>query len=394
MTIERTHAVLGLGGIGSAAAYRLARRSAGDVIGLEQFEIGHARGASEDHSRIIRRSYHTPGYVSLAAEAYRAWAEVERELGERLVVRTGGLDLWPPEAAIPMDDYTQSLRACGVEFEEVDAGEVVRRWPQWRVDDRVRGLFQADGGIVPASRCNAAHRRLAVEHGASLRGEAPVTAIRDAGGEIELEAGGERIRCARLVVAADAWTNGVLAMLGIEPWPLTLTREQVVYLACADPEVFAPERFPIWIWMDDPSFYGFPSFGEPAPKVAQDVGGPEIPGPDARGDDADPSALQRVIRFVEEHLPAAAGPVHLLRTCVYTLPPDRDFVLGAVPGHPSVLVALGAAHGFKFASLFGRILADLAIDGSIDGSTSHDLSAFAPDRPILGMTDPPRSFLI
>src|SRR6266568_4257555 len=214
------------------------------------------------------------------------------------------------------------------------------------------------------------------------------------GGEIELEAGGERIRCARLVVAADAWTNGVLAMLGIEPWPLTLTREQVVYLACADPEVFAPERFPIWIWMDDPSFYGFPSFGEPAPKVAQDVGGPEIPGPDARGDDADPSALQRVIRFVEEHLPAAAGPVHLLRTCVYTLPPDRDFVLGAVPGHPSVLVALGAAHGFKFASLFGRILADLAIDGCIDGSTSHDLSAFAPDRPILGMTDPPRSFLI
>ena len=390
MTVERAFAVLGLGGIGTAAAYWLARRSGGDVIGLERFEIGHTRGASEDHSRIIRRSYHTPGYVALAGEAYRAWAEVEAELGEGLIVRTGGLDLWPEGAAIPMDDYTASLRACSVEFEELESAEVMRRWPQWRLEQGVRGLFQADGGIVPASRCNAAHRRLAAEHGASLHERAPVTAIRDSGGEIELEAGGELVRCRTLVVAADAWTNEILVMLGADALPLTLTREQVVYFGCPDPEAFAPQRFPVWIWMDDPSFYGFPSFGEPAPKVAQDVGGPEIAHPDHRGDDPDPAALERVTRFVQEHLPGAAGPVHRLRTCVYTMPPDRDFVLGAVPGHPNVFVALGAAHGFKFASLFGRILADLAVDGG----TKHDLAPFAPDRAILRMENPPRRFLV
>jgi sarcosine oxidase len=390
LTVERAHAVVGLGGVGSAAAYWLARRTGGDVIGLERFEIGHTRGASEDHSRIIRRSYHTPGHVALAGDAYRAWAAVEAELGEGLIVRTGGLDLWPEGAAIPMDDYTDSLRACAVEFEELDAGEVMRRWPQWRLGDGVRGLFQPDGGIAPASRCNAAHRRLAEDHGASLRGRARVTSIRDAGGEIELEAGGERLRCGTLVLAADAWTNEVLAMLGSDPLPLTLTKEQVVYFACPDPEAFAPQRFPVWTWMDDPSFYGFPSFGEPAPKVAQDVGGPEMEHADDRGDDPDPDALERVVGFVRDHLPAAAGPVHRVRTCTYTMPPDRDFVLGAVPGHPQVFLALGAAHGFKFSSLFGRILADLAIDGS----TPHDLSPFALDRPILRVANPPRSFLI
>jgi sarcosine oxidase len=391
VTVERTHAVLGLGGIGSAAAYWLARRSSGDVIGLEQFEIGHTRGASEDHSRIIRRSYHTPGYVALADAAYRTWEEVEAELGEPLIVRTGGLDLWPDGAAIPMDDYTSSLRACSVEFEELDATEVMRRWPQWRLGRGVRALFQSDGGIVPASRCNAAHRSLAERHGATLRDRAPVTAIRDAGKEIELSVdGGDRVRCSTLVIAADAWTNEVLAMLDADPLPLTLTKEQVVYFGCLNPGAFAPQRFPIWIWMDDPSFYGFPSFGEPAPKVAQDVGGPEIAGPEERGDEPDPAALERVTRFMERHLPAAAGPVRRLRTCVYTMPPDRDFVLGPVPGHPRVFVALGAAHGFKFSSLFGKILADLAIDGA----TEHDLSPFAPDRPLLQMANPPRSFLI
>jgi sarcosine oxidase len=389
LTIEVRFAVIGLGGIGSGAAYWLARYSGGDVVGLERFEIGHTRGASEDHSRIIRRSYHTPAYVELADAAYRTWAEVEAELGDALIVRTGGLDLFPRGGAIPIEDYAGSMRACGVEFEELDASVVMGRWPQWKLAPDVRSLFQPDAGIAPASRCNAAHRHLAAEYGARLRDHSPVTRVREAGGEVELQAGDERVRCERLVVTADAWTNEVLAMLDVAPLPLTLTKEQVVYLASPDPMVFAPERFPVWIWMDDPCFYGFPAYGEPAPKVAQDVGGPEIGHPDRRGDDPDPGALERVTRFVGDHLPAASGPIHLVRTCIYTMPPDRDLVVDAVPGHPNVLLALGAAHGFKFASLLGRILADLALDGV----TGHDLSPFRLDRPILQMTDPPKSFL-
>jgi sarcosine oxidase len=386
---EFTYAVLGLGAIGSAAAHWLSRRAPGDVVGLEQFELGHSRGASEDHSRIIRRSYHTPWYVELTGHAYRAWEEVERASGERLVVRTGGLDLWPEEAAIPMSDYTGSMSAFGVPFEELDAGTVMARWPQWRLADEVRAVFQPDAGLLAASRCNEAHRRLATLHGADLRDRSPITSIEARGGEIELATPSGRITCRTLVVAADSWTNDVLRMLGVRPLPLTITKEQVVYFGAPDPERFSPERFPIWIWMDDPCFYGFPAFGEPGPKVGQDVGGQ--PTTRARLDALpDAAALGRVRAFVGDHFPDAAGPILDLRTCTYTMPPDRDFVIDRLPEHPNVILLLGAAHGFKFASLFGRIAADLATDARTD----HDLSHFRVDREVLQMDDPPTSFMV
>jgi sarcosine oxidase len=143
--------VVGLGALGSAAAWALARAGA-RVLGLEQFELGHHRGASHDHARIIRRSYHTPGYVRLAGLAYQAWAELEWEAEERLLVTTGGLDLFPASSAIPPGPYRASLEACGVPYQWLDAAEVMRRWPAFRLDQDVHGLWQADGGIVPAAR--------------------------------------------------------------------------------------------------------------------------------------------------------------------------------------------------------------------------------------------------
>jgi sarcosine oxidase len=385
------HVVVGLGGIGSAAAYWLSRTpGAGRVLGLERFELGHPNGASEDHSRIIRRSYHTPGYVRLAGAAYDAWAEVEADLDEPLIVRTGGIDLFPPGGAIPPSDYEDSMRAEGVAFDVLGGGEAMRRWPQWHgLDDDVRVLFQADTGIAPASRCNGAHRLLAVERGATLRDRTRVVAVRDVDGELEVVTeGGDRVRCGSVVLAADAWTNELLAGFGLR-LPLTVTREQVIYFDARDRVAFEPERFPVWIWMDDPSFYGFPAYGEPGPKAAQDVGGAEVTA-DTRTFEPDPEAYARVAGFVERHLPSASGPPLLVKTCLYTMTPDRDFVLDRVPGHRNVLAALGAAHGFKFASWFGRALADLAVDGS----TPHDLTPFRLDREILTMADPPRAFLV
>jgi sarcosine oxidase len=381
--------VVGLGAFGSAVAYWAARAGA-RVLGLEQFEFGHPNGASNDHSRIIRLSYHRPAYVRLARRAYAAWAEVEAAAKVTVVTRTGGLDVAPREAAIPLSDYVDSMTAEGVPFDHLDAVEVMRRWPQWHLADEHHALFQPDAGLADPFRGNAAHRRLAIEHGASLRENARVEVIRDVAGEVEVVVDGVAHRAGRVVIAADAWTNDLLAHLD-RRLPLTITKEQVTYFACPRPEDFAPDRFPVWIWMDEPSFYGFPTYGEAGPKAAQDVGGGETT-PATRTFERDPQAHARLLDFMGRHLPGAVGPPIYTKTCLYTLTPDRDFVLDRLPDHPNVLVALGAAHGFKYASVVGRILAELAIDGAT--LSQPEIEDFRIDRPILLEAHPPTSFMV
>ena len=354
--------VIGLGAIGSAAAYRLAAAPGGPrVLGLEQFEPGHDRGASQDVSRITRLSYHRREYVQLAIEAQAAWREIEAASGEQVITFTGGLDLQPPGGAESVDEYATAMTEAGVPFEWLDDVDVARRWPQWRLDPGTRAVFQANGGIADPERGNPAHLRLARAAGATLLERTRVTAINDHGGELEVatEAAGT-FTTGAVVVAADAWTNDLLAPLG-HALPLRVTREQVTWFEPADPAAFEPGRFPVWIWLDQPGFYGFPTYRGPGPKVGEDIGGRTTTA-EGRTFLTDPDCLRRVQTFLERHLPGAAGAPVQTKTCLYTLTPDRDFVVDRLPEHPGVIVALGAAHAYKFAALFGRWLADLALD--------------------------------
>ena len=375
--------VVGLGGIGSAAAYRLAVAGGGRrILGLEQFELGHDRGASSDVSRITRLSYHRREYVELAIEAQAAWREVERASGETILTMTGGIDLAPPGAAESIDDYANAMAAAGVAFEWLDDVAVTRRWSQWRLEPGTRAIFQADAGIADPDRGNAAHQRLAREAGATLLEHARVSRIDDVGGgelAVELEDGG-RFATGAIVLATDAWTNDLLEPLGAQV-PLSVTREQVTWFEPKDPAAFEPGRFPIWIWLDLPSFYGFPTYRGPGPKVGEDVGGRETTAA-SRTFLTDPDCLARVQRFLAARMPGAIGKPVATKTCLYTLTPDRDFVLDRLPGHPGVIVALGAAHAYKFAALFGTILADMALDPDRH-ATAPELRLFALDRPAL-----------
>ena len=250
-------------------------------------------------------------------------------------------------------------------------------------------LYQEDGGIVAAERATAAHQRVAREFGATLIERAPVTLLRADDGAIEVEAGGQRYSAGRLIVAAGPWSARILENFGIRI-PLEVTKEQAMYFAARDLERFAFGRFPVWIWMDDPSFYGFPVFGEAgAVKVTQDAGGRTVD-PDTRGFDEDPEITRRVAAFLARRLPAALGPVQRVKTCLYTLTPDRDFVIDRLPDRPNVCVAIGAGHAFKFASAIGRILADLAPDAE----TPAGIADFALDRPILAMAAPPKTYMV
>jgi len=380
-------AVIGLGALGSATAYRLAGRGL-KVVGFEQFALGHNRGASHDTSRILRRSYHTPGYVRLAGEAYDDWAELSAAVGEPLVTVTGGLDLFPPDPAIPMADYVASLAACSVPYEVLDDQQVLDRWPRVRLPDGGRALFQADTGIVHAARTVAALQRAAVAVGAELREETRARVCKAGGGGVEIETASGLLHCDRVVVTADAWTNNAIERLGVQ-LALTVTQEQVSYFVPDDPEHFGPGQFPVWIWMDEPSFYGFPTYAGNLVKAGQDVGGRVTTG-DTRGFEPDPANLAQLAAFMRRTFPGSAGEVDHSVTCLYTLTPDRDFVMSPLPDHPEVVVGLGAGHGFKFTPTFGRILTDLAVDGA----TTSDVSAFGIDRPAMTDPDYPASWLV
>ena len=376
--------VVGLGALGSAAAWWASRRLGDGVIGFERFELGHDRGASEDHSRIIRLSYHRPDAVRLAQDAYRAWAEAEAAAGVELVVRTGGLDLYPAGAKIDAAAYLDAMDACGVDYEVLDAAMARRRWPMFRLDEGTSVVYQPESGLVRARAANAAHRALAVANGATLLDRARVTAVEPTSGGFIVAAGDHRVEVDRVIVTADAWTNEVVAGLG---WAVNLvvTQEQVAYFD----DAIGIASMPVWIWMDDPSFYGLPSVDGSGPKIGQDVGGAKVTGDD-RSFDPDPGYRGRLVRFQEGLLPGTTRRIVEERTCLYTMTPDREFVLDHVPGYDGAVVGLGAAHGFKFAGVFGKALAELAIDGS----TGHDVAGWPATRPILTEPDPVMSFLL
>ena len=331
MKRDYEYIVLGLGGLGSGAAYWLSRKAGAEVLGIEQFELGHVRGESQDHSRIIRLSYHTPEYVELAKLAYDAWDTLERESGDQVVLKTGGLDFAPHDSKIPLDTYRNAMRTCNVTYEDLDADEIMKRWPQFTLgDDIVRTLSGAE-----RHRDGGARERGAPQDGArEWRDAASRTRRSRTSSRAATKSPSRRraaaFRCRKLVIAAGPWSNRALGYLGIE-LPLEVTREQVTYFAAPRPGDFAPDRFPVWIWMDDPCFYGFPTFGEAGPKAAQDAGGKPVTA-DTRDFEPEPENLRGVQEFLSRYIPGALGPIIYTKTCLYTLTPDRDFVIDTRAG--------------------------------------------------------------
>jgi sarcosine oxidase len=378
--------VVGCGGIGSAAAYWLSRAAGGRVLALERHALGHHHGASQDHSRIIRYAQHQDAYAALAPAAYAAWRDVERVSGQTLVTETGGLVIEDVEARKLTDTgsrniggYAAVAHRHGVDFELLGARAVMRRWPQFHLHGSEQALYQRRTGIVDAARANATHVALARGHGAEIREHSPVRALHPTPRGVEVVLDDEVVRAEHVVVAADARTNEVLD--GLVEIPLTVTQEQVTYYATPNLLDFSPARFPVFMWHGAENFYGFPVYGEVATKLGQHMGGHEVTA-DTRTYEPDPLRRKRQEAFLAEYVPGFGGPELYTKACLYTIPPDQHYVIDTVPGEPRVSVAVGAGHAFKFASLIGRILADLATTGT----TRHPIATFGLDRPAL--TDP------
>ena len=274
------------------------------------------------------------------------------------------------------------MRVADIPFEELSSQEVMERWPQFRLDDGVHTLYQADSGLVDAGKANAVHAALARSRGATLLENTPVRSIKPVSDGVEVTTDAGTFSGRRLIVAAGAWTNKVLKHVGAE-LPITLTQEQVTYYQTPSLRDFAPDRFPVWIWHGGPkdTFYGFPVYGEIATKAGQDAGGDEVT-VETRTFEPNPDVSAKLRSFLERYIPGSLGPELYTKTCMYDMPPDRDFVIDTLLEYPQISVVIGAGHAFKFASLFGRIMSELATNGK----TSYPIELFRIDRPAL--TDP------
>lgn len=372
--------VVGGGAAGCSAAYHLARDGR-SVLLLEQFALGHDRGSSHGESRIIRLAYAHPAYIKLARSAFRHWTEIEADAGEQLVFLTGGLDL-ACAGHKSFENRVSSLQKEGVPHEVIDAAEIRLRYPQFRISNDTMGLVQADAGIVRADRAVQAMAKLVQKLGGAVIDNQTVRSINitDSGATVLTDAA--TYSCSKLIVTAGAWAAPICSKFGLI-LPLTVTHEQYAFFQPSRKELFEVGTFPVFIhFSSDASSevtcrYGFPMFGREGVKVADE----QTPGiattADARSFEIDERRLRRLSDYVQTAIPDAFGEVMHATTCLYTRTPDEDFIIDKLPGYPHVVVAsVCSGHGFKFASVTGRILADLAESGA----TSHEIEKFAISR--------------
>jgi sarcosine oxidase len=359
--------VIGAGGMGSAATYHLARGGK-RVLALERFDIPHTMGSSHGVNRIIRKAYfEDASYVPLLLRSYELWSELETIAGEEILVITGSVD-----AAHPDDKtFTRSLESClihGLEHEVLSGDEVNRRYPGYRLPESHMAVYQPDGGYVMSERAIVAHIDGAIAAGAAVRAREAVTGWEPIGDGVRVATERDTYTADRLVITAGAWSMGLLDRFDGLAVP---ERQVLAWFLPTRRDLFQRDAFPVFnIEVDEGHLYGFPEETIPGFKIGiyhhlfEDVD-PDLM--DREPTIADEQALRAV---TERYFPEAAGAVMSLKSCLFTNSPDEHFIVDTLPDSPQVAVAAGfSGHGYKFASVIGEILADLAIDGG----TTHDI---------------------
>jgi sarcosine oxidase len=356
--------VVGVGGMGSAALYHLARRGK-RVLGLERFDIPHELGSSHGITRIIRLAYFEhSSYVPLVRRSYELWRELEQEAGEQLLHVTGAV-----EGGEKI--YEGALRSChdhDLPYEVMDGREVSRRFHAYRLPPDLPLLFQPDGGFLLPERCIVAHVNGALANGAVVRARERVLDWKAGENSVRVRTDRGTVEADKLVLTAGAYSQDVARLA---PGQVVAQRQVLAWFQPRRPELFAPERFPVFnVLLEEGHFYGFPVYGVPGFKLGYYNRGGEVGAPDEISRETT-SADEEVLRpFAERCFPDGAGPTLALKACLFELSPDEQFLLD---GHPeSELAVVGAGfsgHGFKFCSVVGEILADLVLDGE----TRHDI---------------------
>jgi sarcosine oxidase len=366
--------VIGVGGMGSATCYELAKRGQ-RVLGIERFDIPHDLGSSHGYTRIIRLAYYEdPSYVMLLKRAYELWDEIERRSRDKLLYRIGSIDAGPADSWV----FKGSLRSC-VEYDlphEVLTGkELNERFPGYQLPHDILALYQPDGGFLTPERATVAYVEAAHALGAEIHGRETMLQWQPLGDGVRVVTDRAEYEADRLVITAGSWDSQLLPFLEGLAVP---ERQVLAWLQPERPELFAPDRFPVFnLLVPEGRYYGFPVFGVPGFKFGkyhhlEEQGPPEILSREPTWED------EEVLReFAARYFPWGAGPTTTLKACMFTNTPDKHFIIDLHPQYPQVSFAAGfSGHGYKFASVIGEIMADLAERGQC----RHNIGLFSVGR--------------
>jgi sarcosine oxidase len=353
--------VVGIGGMGSATAYHLARRGQ-RVLGLEQFDIPHEFGSSHGSTRIIRMAYpEGAGYVPLLRRAYELWADLETLARERLLIVTGCIDAGALDSATVRGSL-ETCRQFGLAHEELDARSLHAKFSAYRFPASIAAVLQRDGGFLLPEACIVSYVNAAQALGTEIHTRERVIEWNTSAGGVEVRTDHESYRAHRLVITAGPWASQLCPMLQKLAVP---ERQVVLWAQPLHPELFQPGVFPVFnLEAPEGRFYGCPAYGVPGFKIGKYH---------HRHENVDPSNVDREIHREDEavlregirrYFPDADGPALAMKTCMFTNSPDEHFILAAHPDAENVYIAAGfSGHGFKFASVVGEIMTDLALDG-------------------------------
>ncbi|MDZ4818593.1 MAG: N-methyl-L-tryptophan oxidase [Planctomycetota bacterium] len=361
--------VIGLGGMGTAAAYELAARGL-RVLGLEQFSsTRHQQGSSHGETRIIRKAYFEhPDYVPLLQRASERWHDLEQLSRQSLFTQCGLLSIGAAESEL-ITGVQQSARLHNLPVEELTQAELRRRFPQFQTDDSQTAIFEPQAGFLRVEQCVEAHAAAATSHGAELRFDQRVVSWQADKTGVTVQTERERFSAARLIITAGPWATRLLRDAGI---PLTVMRQVACWFDVPQADDYSAARFPCYLVSTDGQaecaageYYGFPVLDSLGAKVARHYGAAEQEFPEQIEREPSDADREPLAGFLQRYLPGISGPVQRTSVCIYTLTPDRHFVLDLHPAYDNVCIAAGfSGHGFKFASVVGEILADLAEQGS------------------------------
>jgi sarcosine oxidase len=368
--------VLGVGGVGSAALYHLARRGA-RVLGIERFAPPHDRGSSHGQTRIIRQAYFEhPDYVPLLRRSYELWRELEAATGRKLYHATGLLEIGPPDGVV-LPGVLESARRHNLAVESLSAEESQQRFPGFVVPEGCAAVFERDAGYLRVEDCVRTHVEEALRLGAQLLTGEAIRAWRVQAGRAVVETDRGRYEAAKIVLAPGAWATELLNNLGV---PLRVVRKHLHWFANHDARLREDRGCPAFFYETPQGYYyGFPQIDDLGLKAAEHSGGDAVADPLHVDRSLDPAERARVQAFLGSHLPGVSHQPTAHAVCMYTLTPDEHFLVGRHPQWPEAALVAGlSGHGFKFTPVLGEILAQFALDGA----TPHPIEFLSPTRPL------------